>query len=193
MDVLRIGRVRIVLDAEQELRRYQHGFNGQLDALLGGFAARPGQRHELQQRRHFRARRRPPVGAVRQRGDDLIHARLPGFRIANQNLLPAGALDIRGEWSLKDDRIQILVLLAVVRIFLGQCFDEVVVDETRAEDVVAGGQVQAHLGFRVRIEINQFRRLGFDGHRLHQACRPSRSPASPAWSPRCARPASRSG
>ena len=113
-------------------------------------------------------RYRAAVGAMRQVGDDLVHAGLPGFRIADQNLLAAGALHIGGKRPDEDDRIQKLVLLVAVGIFIGQRLDEIVVDEARAENVIALGQIQAHFGFRVRIEVDQLRRLGFDRHGLQQ-------------------------
>ena len=60
---------------------------------------------------------RAAVGAVRQSGDDLLHASRARIRVADQNLLAAGLLGLGREGTDEGDRVDELVLLAVVGSF----------------------------------------------------------------------------
>src|SRR5207249_9674814 len=86
----------------------------------------------------------------------------------NQDLLAAGALHRGSEWAFKSDGVQKLVLLAVVRILRRHALDEIVVDEGESKNVIARWQIQAHLLFRIGIEIDQLGRLGLDGLALEE-------------------------
>ena len=84
---------------------------------------------------------------MRESLDDFLGACGPGAWIANQDLLAAGALDRGSEWSLESDGVQKLVFLIVVRVLRRHAFDEIVVDEGEPKNVIARGQIQAHLLF----------------------------------------------
>ena len=99
---------------------------------------------------------------------DLIDAGGAGFRVADEDLLAAGLFGLGRVRPDERDGVEELVLLAVVGVLAGQAFDEIVVDEAGAENVIAFGEDEAHLLFGVRIEVDQAGGLGLDLHGVQQ-------------------------
>src|SRR6266478_611667 len=157
------GGNRIVLYAEKEIRGDQHGLKRELNPLLRRLVIFPCQVDEFEKSSDFISGNRAAVGATGQRGDYSVDAGRARVRIADQNLLAARLFDVSGERSDELDGIEKLVLLVAVGVFWGEVLHEVVVNKTGLEDMIAFGEIQPHLFFRIWIEVNQFRRLG-----LHQ-------------------------
>src|SRR5207248_4073822 len=71
--LFRIGRIRIALDAEQEVRRYQHRLNRQLDALLNVQLVSSRDSHKSHERSRFTLRDRAAIeigrASCRERGE----------------------------------------------------------------------------------------------------------------------------
>ena len=163
-----VERVRVMLDAEEEVGGDKHGLEGQLNSLRGGLPV--GFRHgdELEERGGFGLGDRAAPGMMGQVGDDLCDAGGAGIGIADEDLGAAGRRGLGSVGADEGDGIQVLVFLAVVGVLGVEAFDEFVVEEGGAEDVIALGEEEAHLLFGVRIEVDQFGWLGFDGHGVEE-------------------------
>ena len=105
---------------------------------------------------------------MRELGYDARDARLARGRVADQDLLAASLFDLRRKGSDELDHVQELVLLVGIRFLVGKRFDEIVVDEAGAEDVIAFGQHQLELFFGIRIEVDKLGRFGLDLHRMQK-------------------------
>ena len=164
----RIVRVEVALDVEQEMRRDEHRLNGEGNALLDRLAVVLREGDELAQRRDLRGGHRPAVGAPRHRRQDAIDTLRTGRGIAHQDLLAARLLPLRGKRANDRHRADPLVEGVLVDVRRGERLDERVVDESEAERVIAFGDRDADLLFRVRVEVDEARRLGFDLLRVRQ-------------------------
>src|SRR5882724_9528583 len=115
----------IVLYAEQEIRRDQHGFNRELNPLFGGLVISLGQVDKSDESGNFISSYRAAVRAAGQRGDDSVDASRPRIRITDENLLAARLLDVSGKRPDELYGIEKLILLVAIGIFCGQTLHEI--------------------------------------------------------------------
>ena len=173
MDERAVARIGIALDAEQEVRRDQHRLDRELNALLGGLPGRGrasartevGDAHE---RVHFPRCRRSAIGAPRQPRDDLLHAGTARRGVAGQDPAAAFFVGSRRMRSNENDRVEKLVLAAVVGGLVRERRHEFIADEASPKQMVAFGQRERQLFLGVRIEVDQARRFGLHGLRRQQ-------------------------
>ena len=90
------------------------------------------------------------------------------MRIAGQDFPATGALGLEREWAHECDRIQKLVGLAVVSLFLRQAFHCGIINETGPECMVSFRQRHPEFLHRIRVKVDEARGFGFDRHAMEQ-------------------------
>ena len=127
--------------------RYQHGRNGQLDALLHGLPFSLSHAHKLHQPGGIHFRNWSTIRLVGKFGKNLFNTDIAGFGIANQDFLAAGLLYFGRIGAQEPHHVREFVLLIAESFFFVQRLGEFIIHETGPKHVIPFGQRQLEFFF----------------------------------------------